>query len=296
MATVLLALLVSIVLSHSIPELGRLRHYGWFEGWLRGDLNPFVTSNTWRGRYGGWWSIGMPVLLVALIQLLLWDRAYGLPSFLLATVVLFYCWGPRDLDADIAAIAKAGDRDARVAALQDIPTDAPTPPLALDGRTLVDTLFRAALSRWFGVLFWFLLLGPAGALTYRLVQLVSESDHFRTALPRAHADALRELHVMLDWPAAQLMTLALALAADFDAVAQSWRDFHHGLGQGFLVRDIGFLFAAARASVDAEDEDFEDEAANTTLIPMHQSQSLIWRILVVWLAVLALFVLAGWIG
>ncbi len=296
MATVLLALLVSIVLSHSIPELGRLRHYGWFEGWLRGDLNPFVTSNTWRGRYGGWWSIGMPVLLVALIQLLLWDRAYGLPSFLLATVVLFYCWGPRDLDADIAAIAKAGDRDARVAALQDIPTDAPTPPLTLDGRTLVDTLFRAALSRWFGVLFWFLLLGPAGALTYRLVQLVAESDHFRTALPRAHADALRDLHVMLDWPAAQLMTLALALAADFDAVAQSWRDFHHGLGQGFLVRDIGFLFAAARASVDAEDEDFEDEAANTTLIPMHQSQSLIWRILVVWLAVLALFVLAGWIG
>ena len=296
MATVLLALLVSIVLSHSIPELGRLRHYGWFEGWLRGDLNPFVTSNTWRGRYGGWWSIGMPVLLVALIQLLLWDRAYGLPSFLLATVVLFYCWGPRDLDADIAAIAKAGDRDARVAALQDIPTDAPTPPLTLDGRTLVDTLFCAALSRWFGVLFWFLLLGPAGALTYRLVQLVAESDHFRTALPRAHADALRDLHVMLDWPAAQLMTLALALAADFDAVAQSWRDFHHGLGQGFLVRDIGFLFAAARASVDAEDEDFEDEAANTTLIPMHQSQSLIWRILVVWLAVLALFVLAGWIG
>ncbi len=296
MVTVLLALLVSIILSHSIPELGRLRHYGWFEGWLRGDLNPFVNSNTWHGRYGGWWSIGMPVLIVAIIQLLLWDRAYGLPSFLLATVVLFYCWGPRDLDADIAAIAKAGDREARISALQDIPTDAPTPPLVLDGRTLVDTLFRAALSRWFGVLFWFLLIGPAGALGYRFVQLVAESEHFRSALPRAHADALRDLHVMLDWPAAQLMTLALALAADFDAVAQSWRDFHHGLGQGFLVRDIGFLFAAARASVDAEDEDFEDEAANTTLIPMHQSQSLIWRILVVWLAVLALFVLAGWIG
>lgn len=296
MATVLLALLVSIILSHSIPELGRLRHYGWFEGWLRGDLNPFVAGQTWRGRHGGWWSIGLPVLILAGVQLLLLDRAYGLPSFLLATVVLFYCWGPRDLDADIAAIATATDREGRVAALQEIPPDPPTPPLALDGRTLVDTLFRAALSRWFGLLFWFLLLGAAGALLYRLVQLVAESEAFRTAVPRAHADALRELHVLLDWPAAQMMTLALALAADFDAVAQSWRDFHHAQGQGYLVRDTGFLFAAARASVDAEDEDFEDEAANTTLLPMHQSQSLIWRILVVWLAVLAMFVLAGWIG
>lgn len=296
MSTALLAVLVSIVLSHSLPELGRLRHYGWFEGWLRGDFNPLVGSGVWRGSHGGWWSVGVPVLLVGALQFFLHGVAYGFPSFLLATAVLFYCWGPRDLDADIGAVTHAPDRDTRVAALQEIPTDPPAPPLGLDGRSLVDTVFRAALTRWFGVLFWFLLLGAAGALLYRLVQLVAQSEAFRSALPRAHADALRDLHLALDWPAAQLMTLAMALAADFDAVAQSWRDFHHGIGQGYLVRDIGFLFAAARASVDAEDEDFEDEAANTTLLPLHQSQSLVWRILVVWLATLALFVLAGWIG
>ena len=296
MATALLAVLVSIILSHSLPELGRLRHYGWFEGWLRGDFNPFASSSTWAGRHGGWWSIGVPVALLALLQFLLWGQAYGFPSFLLATLLLFYCWGPRDLDADIGAVTHAADRDARVQALQEIPNDPPVPPLGLDGRTLVDTVFRAALTRWFGVLFWFLLLGAAGALLYRLVQLVAQTEAFRSALPRAHADALRELQVLLDWPAAQMMTLSMALAADFDAVAQSWRDFHHGIGQGYLVRDIGFLFAAARASVDAEDEDLDDEAANTTLLPLHQSQSLIWRILVVWMAVLALLVLAGWIG
>lgn len=296
MATALLAVIVSIVLSHSLPELGRLRHYGWFEGWLRGDLNPFVATAWWQGRFGGLCSVGLPVLVIAIPQFLFHGLGYGLPSFLLATVVLFYCWGPRDLDADIGAVTHAEDRDARLAALQSIPTDPPSPPLGLDGRSLVDAVFRAALSRWFGVLFWFLLLGAAGALLYRTVQLVAQSETFRSALPRAHSEALREFQVMLDWPSAQLMTLAMALAADFDAVAQSWRDFHHGIGQGYLVRDIGFLFAAARASVDAEDEDFEDEAANTTLLPLHQSQSLVWRILVVWMATLALFVLAGWIG
>ena len=71
-----------------------------------------------------------------------------------------------------------------------------------------------------------------------------------------------------------------ALAASLDALCE----------KAAVMRD------AARASVDAEDEDFEDEAANTTLLPLHQSQSLVWRILVVWMATLALFVLAGWIG
>jgi AmpE protein len=106
MATALLAVLVSIVLSHSLPELGRLRHYGWFESWLRGDFNPFAGSGIWAGRHGGWWSIGVPVALLALLQFLLWGQAYGFPSFLLATLLLFYCWGPRDLDADIGAVTK----------------------------------------------------------------------------------------------------------------------------------------------------------------------------------------------
>ena len=168
----------------------------------------------------------VPVLIIALLQILFAGRAYGFPSFLLAMVVLFYCWGPRDLDADIGAVTHAGDRDTRVNALQDLPTDPPSPPLGLDGRTLVDTVFRAALTRWFGVLFWFLLLGASGALIYRFVQLVAQSESFRSALPRAHADALRELHVLLDWPAAQLMTLSMALAADFDAVERVRADIN----------------------------------------------------------------------
>ena len=107
MSTALLAVIVSIILSHSIPELGRLRHYGWFEAWLRGDFNPLAGGSLWSGRFGGWWSVGLPVLIVALLQILFAGRAYGFPSFLLAMVVLFYCWGPRDLDADIAAVTHA---------------------------------------------------------------------------------------------------------------------------------------------------------------------------------------------
>ncbi len=120
MATALLAVIVSIVLSHSLPELGRLRHYGWFEGWLRGDLNPFVATAWWQGRFGGLCSVGLPVLVIAIPQFLFHGLGYGLPSFLLATVVLFYCWGPRDLDEDARRASRAETADDRTEALRSL--------------------------------------------------------------------------------------------------------------------------------------------------------------------------------
>ena len=58
----------------------------------------------------------------------------------------------------------------------------------LEGPSLVEAVFRCALWRWFGVLFWFLLLGPAGALLYRLVSLSAQGEARRT-LPPAQSEA-----------------------------------------------------------------------------------------------------------
>ena len=57
----------------------------------------------------------------------------------------------------------------------------------IEGPSLVEAVFRCALWRWFGVLFWFLLLGPAGALLYRLVSLSAQGE----AQTRAAAGAGR---------------------------------------------------------------------------------------------------------
>ena len=142
---------------------------------------------------------------------------------------------------------------------------------------------RGALRRWFGVLFWFLLLGPVGALGYRLVQLAADAS-LSTARPAS---------------VTQLMTLALALVGNFDTVFAAWREARAGRP----ALDTGFLEAAARASVTAEIADDEAWAteglpadAPPALLELRDAMSLVWRMLMVWLAVLALFVLAGWVG
>ena len=297
MATVLLATLLALLLGHTLPDLTRIRQFAWFHSWLRGLGERMSESTFWHGRAALLLSLGLPILALAVLQWSLRDQGWGLPSFLLAALVLFYCWGPRDLDIEIEAIQMIPEREDRIAALQRIPEELPEPPLRLEGGAVVDQIFLAALTRWFGVLFWFLLLGPSGALLYRLVSLGAGVRIYREALSFEQQAAVDSVHRVLNWPAAQLMTLALALAADFDAVVTAWRDFH-GQGQGgWFSSDPGYMTAAARASVDiGSDSDTESAQEESAMVAMQQSMALIWRMLIVWLTVLSIFVLAGKIG
>jgi AmpE protein len=297
MATVLLATLLALLLGHTVPELSRLRDYSWFQYWLRSWSERLGESQFWHGPAAIILSIGLPVVLLALLQWSLLGVWWGLPSFALAAAVVFYCWGPRDLDIEIEAIGALTERDERIAALQRLPEDPPAPPLRLEGGPVVDQVFMAALSRWFGVLFWFFVLGASGALLYRLVCLADGSRAYREALSLEQAGAAKSLHRLMNWPAAQLMTLALALAADFDAVVTAWRDFHGQRVPGWYSAEPGYMTAAARASVDLDSASEEEAAVDeSALLAMQQAMALIWRVLVVWLAALSVFVLAGKIG
>lgn len=297
MATALLATLLALLIGHAVPDLARVRDYSWFQSWLRNCAERLGDTQFWLRGSALLLSLGLPVLLMALCQWLLHGLWWGLPSFAFGAAVLFYCWGPRDLDVEVEAIQTAAEREQRLEALQNLPDEPPVPGLPLDSSVVVDQVFLAALSRWFGVLFWFLLLGASGALLYRLTSLAAGSRAFGDALSAAQLRAVQELRRLLNWPAAQLMTVALALAADFDSVLTAWRDFHGQRVPGWYSSDPGYMTAAARASVDLDPES-DDQAAmdETAMLALQQAMALIWRVLVVWLAILSVFVLAGKIG
>ena len=303
MFVTLLAVVVALALGHLAPSLAQsLRDYGWFGRWVQWLDGRFPDDGFWRGRYGIVLALLPPLLLVALFQLALDTPWFGLPALLFGVVVLFYAWGPGDLDLDVDAIVETRDPHERHAAAARLyPAGA---QVLLDGPSLVGAVFRNARQRWFGVLFWFLLLGPFGALLYRLAAVAAQ-DEVAQALPADTIAGARTLLAVLDWPVSQLMTLFLALVAHFDAVYAAWKDN----GGASFALDAGFLSAAARASVRSElvDEtsDYTEsgipvpDALRTTspeLPELRDAMSLVWRILLVWLAVLALFVIAGWVS
>jgi len=192
-------------------------------------------------------------------------------------------------------VIEATDPEARRAAAASLFPEGGEP--VIEGPALVEAVFRCALWRWFGVLFWFLVLGASGAILYRLVSLSAQGEAQRT-LPPAQNQAARLFIAILNWPVAHLMSFGLALAANFDGVLAAWRDWH---ANGGLRLDIGFLGAAARASVVCEliEEDayaIDGPAQAPALLELRDAMSLVWRVLLLWLAVIAIFVVAGFVN
>src|SRR5690606_17214212 len=262
MFTTLLAAVVAIVLGHLVPPFAAaVRQYGWFGQWMHWLDERFPGDGFWRGRFGIALALLPPLLLVLLFQLALGGSVFGLPSLVFGIAVLFYAWGPRDLDVDVDAIVEAGDPVARHAAAARLwPLGE---PVSLAGGALVGAVFDSARRRGFGVLFWFLVLGPVGALLYRLSAIAAEGDASHL-LPADTVAGARTLLAVLDWPVAQLMTFSMALVGNFDAVFNAWREN----GGASFALDAGFLAAAARACVRSElAEDAEDETESGVSAP-----------------------------
>ncbi|MGR4876059.1 hypothetical protein [Pseudoxanthomonas sp. LARHCG66] len=297
MSITLVAVVLALVLGHVAPALvASFRQYAWYGAWLRWLGERSGGAGVWQARYGIALAMVPVLLMVALLQWMLDGPLYGLPGLLFDIAVLVYAWGPRDLDVDVEAVIDAHDAPARRAAIARLGLTGEA--AALDGPALVEAVFVNALQRWFGVLFWFLLLGPVGAVLYRLSVLATQ-DEWASTLPEENRLGARAVKTALDWPVAQLMTLAMALVGNFDTVFTAWREAG---GTRFRL-DTGFLGHAARASVRCELAEEAEEYAEEGMVQamrelpeLRDAMSLVWRILLLWLALLAVFVIGGWVS
>ena len=285
MALKLLAILIALGLIAALPQLARHRRFGALRSWfgaLAGSTAGLALA------------LVVPTLIAATLAWWLHGVLLGVVGLAFAIVVLVLCFGPRELEADIDAVLKAPDADRRSAAAQALNPEERGEPLAWNAAALIGATAIAALRRRFSVLFWFFLLGPAGAVLYRLTRLAAGADGVNAGLDTvARARAARVADI-LDWLPAHLMVLAMALAADFDAVLGAWRAWHATPGR--TAFDPGFLESIAQAGVNADVEAGDGYAEDTadTLGELTDLSHLLGRVLVVWLALAAVVVLGGW--
>lgn len=288
MAIRLLAALIALGLLHLQPQLACWRGDAGFRRWVNQLAD---TSGVGRVML----AVLVPATLCVLVTWLLHRLPLSdLLLLIFALVMLLFSFGPHAFEADMEAILKAPDQSAREVAAQTLSDDGEA--VAWRTADLGEATAYAALRRRFGVLFWFFVLGPVGALLYRLARQLGHDTSL--ALDAGTRTNARYLANALDWLPAQLMVFTLALVGHWDAVIGAWRRWHQQASpNSWYLSNPGFLGAAARADVltDIEGGDGYSEERTDTLDELRRLRDALLRALLAWLSVIALMVVGSWL-
>lgn len=215
------------------------------DGWFRA-LSGALMKGFKSGRLHAVLLVGLPGLALAYVQLRLNHILFGLPEFILYLVVLFYSLGRGNLEASIEQYLQYWQQGDIQAAWRQAMMISPSPSLEesdslgqLHSHAVEAVLYRI-YEQWFAVVFWFALLGPWGALLYRLMRL----SIVEPGLVGADGKALLEKCVRaLDWLPSRLLTLSFALAGNFGSCYKAWR--RHLLGGSSIPVMLGSCGIAA---------------------------------------------------
>ena len=286
----IISILIAFALCHFVRELRRLRRFEWMSSFTKFCNDNLKKLPGWSGPTGFIVILGLPLLAAYLINSLLLTALGPIGGFLFAIVMLIYTFGPRDLDVDVRKVIRADDEEDQKEALETL-LGGPIPEDRDDCQNAaIDAVFSKALKRWFGVIFWFAVLGIYGALLYRLATWLTEND---VGLYDEQKDLISRLCQVMQWPVAQLMTLALAIATDFDSVYRAWKCYHDERGHGLFDGNNDFMLTSARTIVKtghAENDGYADELEGP-MVTIKLAMDLVWRSLGVWATVLAILLL-----
>jgi len=286
----IIAILLAFALCHFVRELGQLRKHQWLGRWIQTAEEIFGRLPAWNTVTGYVVILFVPLLALTLVNQVFIGLFGTIGVFLMGLAVLVYCFGQRDLDTQVADIIQSGDDTSREQALAEL---LQREPPADGGECLVasvNAVFRESLRRWFGVIFWFAVLGVIGAFLYRMVDWLSMEKSSLSSAQRLYFLRTRQV---LEWPVAQLMTLSLAIATDFDSVFIAWKKYHDEQGHGLFEGSLGFLLTAAQQIVlsgHVMNDGYADQL-DGPMACLRQSMDLVWRILGVWMTALALLLL-----
>jgi AmpE protein len=285
----LISALLGIAADRLWSHLHEFRRYDRFlryVDWMRARFS----GATWD-HLGGLMVVLVPVwLLVGGLQLWIHDWAFGLVGLLYYVVVFVYCLGPRDLAVDVdtwCEVSDSSDSALRQRAAGRLLRGEQAPEAAAESAQRIS---RAVLiesgDRMFAVLFWFVLLGPLGAVMYRSAAVL----YFQRAEQGAFGESIAWLYAVLLWPPARLAALGFALSGHFDSALEGWREAHQDQPRGASGSERVLMQTGAGALA-LDERSYEDSTA-----PVRAAMRLVWRALTVWLVVLSLLVLAGWAG
>lgn len=277
---IFLIVFICCVFELTCVSFARFRSGAWIISW-HNWLSDNCRSRKVLGRASILGSLVLPCALLAyMFNVIFVDST--LLTLLGGTAVLLYCSGPGDIAQEIESYRRNYlDEDGFQPSLDannflnkiDVSADVP----------YLRSIAVETNDRLFSPIFWFTVLGPVGALFFRMgVTLkVAGSPH------AADVEIATRLYDILIWIPARLLAVGLGLAGTLAPVMNILGEQSFRLAQSDIL-----LGDSAIAALDKNRPTTLNEGDQRTVL-IDGMFSLIKRGFVVWLGILALFVVAG---
>jgi len=280
----LICILFGIIFERASDKLENLRNFDWYDGYSRWLLRtlPGLSSQNQSSIV----ILLLPVLLpIGILQHYLGGTFFGLVELLFGLTIFAFCLGPKDLNRQINryldAVESGNQEDANSEANAIMQTEAPTDP---DQQVVevMRSVLHESNDRFFAVIFWFVILGPLGAMLFRLT-----SHTMRTTGSATLAGAARQLQAILAWAPAHLVAMGFALTGNYEGAKQQF----YGKNKQDDLAECNYhtLITAGQGAL-------KDCAPGDETACIRSARGLVLRTLVVWLAFIATLTLMGWMS
>jgi len=303
-----LALLAALLLDYFWPLPSHFRAFPLFSRYARYLERQFNAGERWHGLLA-WLLAVVPLALLATLGYLFLNQLNALLGWLWSVAILYLIMGFRYLGVNAAGVAAAlrGQEldEARRQLGQWLGRDSASLSAGEVARLGIEEILRGAYQHLFGVIIWFALFGPGGALLYRLSQILGlkwgelderEFGDFGKVAARVFA--------WMEWLPLRITAISFAIVGDFEDAMYCWRS----QAEQWAQRGMGIVLASGAGAMGVKLGDTIPGRDGTEHRPelglgdeadadyLDSAVSMVWRALVLWLVLLLLLTLARWTG
>lgn len=275
----LISIILGIFLDRTFRQLHDLRDMTWFEFFVQ-TIQRITGKRMPPLQF--FLILALPVLLILSIQILLHDFLFNIPGFIFGVIVFIYCLGPACLSTDIDAYIHArtiGDEDEALHYAGTITESAASTSPDQQTSDVARAILYVANERIFATIFWFIILGPVGAILYRLISQLSKQFEYSEL-----AEFSEYIHGIMAWVPARMLAAGYALTGNFDGAYHAYKDRAYSSDISQSNNEV--LTSTGLGAM-------RNLEMSTEIASIHAAQALVMRAIIVWIGILAVMTLGG---
>lgn len=305
------ALIAALLLEQFHPLLSRKYLFSWLPHYANFFQYHFNAGEHKHGKIAWLFAI-VPLLTLVVVMSYLLHQVHPIFSWAFNVFVLYITMGFRQFNRYFANIQQAlrSDRLDDARRLLSIWRGMPAHELSASevARVAIEEVLLASHRNIFGVIVWFVLFsiiglgGAAGALLYRLGQLLHQNWAAKDEAELANFGSFaRQAFHVLEWLPVRITALTFAIVGNFEDTVYCWRtqatnwpDKDAGIllasGAGSLGVRLGMAIPQGGSSLERAELGVGDEADADF---MQSTIGLVWRSVVFILILLLLMTISG---